>query len=151
MTLPACAGSRARRNAAVMARRRRCRRDSLFTRQAARHFNGFVVGHLLDAVYHGQVKIGRYEARADALDLVRAGASVWPASVWLMTGECVGFHRHRQDFLALRLFDVARNARQRAPSTDAGHENIHLAVGVFPDFGSGGFSWIAGFAGFRTV
>ena len=42
------------------------------------------------------------------------------------------------DFLALRVLDVARHAGDGAAGADAGDEHVDGAIGVVPDFGAGG-------------
>ena len=73
------------------------------------------------------------EARADALNLVRTG---------LAAGEHRTLRRLDRDGLeatASSALMYSRHAGDRAAGADAGNENVDLAVGVVPDFGSGGF------------
>ncbi len=51
---------------------RNARQDSFFAGQPARVLDRLFVGDLLDGVDHRQVEIFRHEARADALDFMRA-------------------------------------------------------------------------------
>lgn len=120
--------------------------DAFFVHQAARHADGFVVGDFLDAIHQIQIEVARNEAGADAWILCGPGFSSSPASA--ADDRRVGWlDRHGGDGLAFGVLDVAADAGQRAAGADAGDEYVDVAVGVFPDFRAGGFSWIAGLAG----
>ncbi|MCY1422901.1 hypothetical protein D9M71_386000 [compost metagenome] len=47
-------------------------------------------------------------------------------------------HRHGEDRLATSLLDVAGHAGEGAAGSHAGHQHIHGAIGVVPDFRAGG-------------
>ncbi len=85
-----------------------------------------------------KIQILRHESRADALDLVRRRRQRLAGQRLGDDRRMRGFDRHRQNLLAARLLDVARNAGQRAAGADAADEDIHLAVGVVPNLGPGG-------------
>ena len=56
-----------------------------------------------------------------------------------MTGLPVGSTPMVQIVFPFDLLDVARNAGDGAAGSDARHENVDLAFGIVPDFGTGGF------------
>ena len=105
--------------------------QALLTGQAARHGEGLVVGHLDDLVDQLRLQHGGHKARADALNLVRAGSAA---------GEHVavrGLDGHGPEARLARL-DVLADAGQRAAGADAGDENVRLAIGVVPYLRAGG-------------
>jgi hypothetical protein len=78
------------------------------------------------------------EARADALDLVRAGLQFLAGQLLRDDRAFARLHGHGQDLLALHVLDVARDAGDGAARADAGDEHVDRAVGVVPDFRAGG-------------
>mmetsp|Transcript_21254 Transcript_21254/g.54122 ORF Transcript_21254/g.54122 Transcript_21254/m.54122 type:complete len:357 (+) Transcript_21254:252-1322(+) len=111
--------------------RRDAAHDALGLRERLRGGDGVVVGHLQHLVDHAQVGVARHEARADALDLVRA--LVLAAREH---GAAHGLERHELA-LGLERLDVLRAAGQRAARADAGDEDVDLALGVRPDLRPG--------------
>ena len=70
--------------------------------------------------------------------LCAPGLISWPASFWVITGAFLGLHGHGEKFLALGLLPKPGDAGDGAAGADAGDQDIHLAVGVIPDFRAGG-------------
>ena len=93
-------------------------------------FKGVLVRHGDDFVVHLRIEHLRHEARADALNLVRARHA---------GGEHGGGRRLDGDNLHLRLFrlQVLAHAGDRAAGAHARHEDVHLAVGVVVDLRAG--------------
>eukprot|EP00964_Phaeocystis_antarctica_P049540 scaffold28733_cov75-Phaeocystis_antarctica.AAC.6 len=115
--------------------------DALGHRERARGGAGVVVGHLHHLVDEAEVGVARHEARADALDLVRA--------LVLAAREDGAAHRLERHELALGLerLDVLRAAGQRAARADAGDEDVDLAQGVRPDLRARGLAVDLGVVG----
>ena len=139
MVLPAFSGCLARRTAtAAAAPLEMPDRMPSSLRQAARVDDRLLVGDLLDRVDQREIEHIGHEARADALDLVRAGLERLAGALLGQDRARGGLHRHRKDRLALGVLDVARDAGDRAAGADAGDENVDRAVGVVPDLRTGG-------------
>src|SRR5690606_7643934 len=113
------------------------RQDALLAREAARVLERLLVRHLLDGVDQRQVEHLRHEARAEALDLVRARLQRLAAARLREHRAPARLDRDRLDLPAARVLDVARDAGDRAARADAAHQDVDRAVGVVPDLGAG--------------
>ena len=108
----------------------RARRDAheqaLLRRQLATHRERVLVGdgdHLV--VHRGVQRVG-HEARADALDLVRARA---PLGQHRRRGRLYGHNLH----VGVHALEVRARAAHRAARAHARHEDIHVAARGLPD------------------
>ena len=95
-------------------------------RELAAIFERILVRHGDDLIVNLRIERLRHEARADALDLVRAGLALREHGA-----------RRRLDsdnvHVLILLLEIAADARQRAARADARDERRDLAVRVLPD------------------
>ena len=92
---------------------------------------GFLVRDGNHLVVGGGVERRRHETRADALQAVRTRCTA------LQHRALYRLHRHHAHRGILRL-QIFGHAGQRAAGAHARHEDVYLAVGILPDFGTGG-------------
>ena len=112
--------------------------DTFFGGEAAGHFHRFFARDLFHLVDDAEVEGVGNKPGTDALNLVRSGFE-FLAGAFL--GDDRAFLRldgDGLDFLALGVFDVARNTGDGAAGADARDEHVDRAVGVIPDFRTGG-------------
>ena len=90
-----------------------------------------IVGYADDFVYQFCIKYLGNESGTDTLQTMRTSLSA--------TKNCaVGrLHRHNS-YLRIVFFECARCTGERTTRTNASHKDVHLPVGVFPDFLSSG-------------
>ena len=92
---------------------------------------GILVGHRDDLIINCGIQYLRDESSADALDLMGPGAALTE------NRRVLGLHRH--DFhRRILLLDVLPHTGDGAAGTHAGHEDVHFAAGVRPNFRAGG-------------
>src|SRR5205823_1202316 len=107
--------------------------DALLPRQPARHLEGRIVVDLDHLVDDAKVQHAGNEAGADALDLVRAGLERLAVHLLRDDRAVRRLDGDRLEARLARLDDLA-DAGDGAAGADARDEDVHLAVGVAPDF-----------------
>ena len=135
MTTISCRRSQGARPPAARPTRRRprrCRPAGLHPGEAAGGVEGRVVGHLHHFVRNRGVEDARHEAGADALDRMRAARA---ARQHRAGGGLDGLRPWTPGFFALR---VSPDTGDGAARAHASHEDVHLTIGVGPDFLGGG-------------
>mmetsp|Transcript_2906 Transcript_2906/g.5364 ORF Transcript_2906/g.5364 Transcript_2906/m.5364 type:complete len:409 (+) Transcript_2906:152-1378(+) len=108
-------------------------KDSLLRRKSPRHGHGILARNLHHLIQKRRVGIARDESGADALNFVRTGLP--PRK----HGRFDGLHGD-EFHVGIARFEVLSASREGASRAHAAEEDVHLAVGVFPNFRTGRFA-----------
>jgi hypothetical protein len=103
-----------------------------------RHGHRLLVTDPLDPIHQGHIQISRHKASADPLDLVGTGLEGFARHPLADHRAGIRFHRYRHQGFAQGLFDVPAHAGDCAAGANPGHEHVHGAIGIGPDFRSSG-------------
>jgi hypothetical protein len=95
------------------------RQDALLSRETQRVLEGFFVRHLFDLIDQRKIPDLRNEAGANSLDSMAGGVERLTGPLLSQDWACCRLDRYRDDRLALRVLDIARNPGDGSACADS--------------------------------